>query len=400
MQARSFGFAAALAISVGIGSAGIGASTAPAGAADLPAPILKAPPPAGGAFWFSAEALAWASKGDHLPPLVTTSPAGTPRVQAGVLGQPGTAVLFGNDDVNDRFRAGARVRAGYWFDPQRTRGIELDAFMLDRSATKVALSSGAFPILAQPFTDAVSGAQNAALVAFPGSFSGLVAIDDTSRLFGAGAAYRTEFCRACGFGSVSGIVGYRYLRLRDQLAMSGTVVPAPGGVFAPGTTISTTDRFATSNDFHGLDLGLTGEFGSGPWRLTWTAKAAFGGTFTDLDISGATTTVVPGAGTTVFAGGTYAQPTSIGSYNKNRFAVVPELAANVSYQVTDRLRAFAGYSFLYWSSVIRPGNAIDTTINVSQTAGLPLVGPARPLARFDTSDYWVHGANVGLAYEF
>src|SRR5262249_55505933 len=203
--------AGSLAVAAGVAAA---AGIAPAAAADMPAPILKAPP-AAGAFWISAEALVWATKGDHLPALVTTSPDGTPQSQAGVLGQPGTAVLFGSDDINDRFRAGARVRAGYWFDPQHTRGIELHAFMLDRDATKFALGSGGSPILAQPFTDAVSGEQKAFLTAFPGNFSGSVAIDDTSRLFGAGAAYRTELCRACAFGSVSGVVGYRYLHLRD-----------------------------------------------------------------------------------------------------------------------------------------------------------------------------------------
>src|SRR5262249_20809644 len=97
---------------------------------------------------------------------------------------------------------------------------------------------------------------------------------------------------------------------------------------------------------------------------------------------------------------TYALPTNIGSFSKTRLAMVPELAANVSYQVTNRLRAFAGYSALYWSSVIRPGNAIDTTLNPSQTAGLPLVGPARPQARFDTTASWAHGLTAGLAYEF
>src|SRR5262249_18903718 len=143
---------------------------------------------------------------------------------------------------NDRFRAGARVRAGYWFDPQHTRGIELHAFMLDRNATSFALSSGGSPILAQPFTNAVTGQPSAFLAAFPGSFSGSVAIDDSSRLFGAGAAYRTELCRTCAFGSVSGVVGYRCLHLRDRLAISSTHVPAPGGIFVDGTTILSADR--------------------------------------------------------------------------------------------------------------------------------------------------------------
>src|SRR5262249_31926970 len=151
------------------------AGVAPTAAADLPpAPFLKAPPSATGAFWISAEALIWSTKGDRLPPLVTTSPPGTPLPQAGVLGQPGTAVLFGNDDVNDRFRAGARVRAGYWFDPWRSRGIEVDAFVLDRGSTGFALRSAGSPILAHPFIDADSGVPRSFLVAFPGSLTGSI----------------------------------------------------------------------------------------------------------------------------------------------------------------------------------------------------------------------------------
>jgi len=177
-------------------------------------------------------------------------------------------------------------------------------------------------------------------------------------------------------------------------------MPEPGGAFLPGTTVTSTDRFATTNDFHGLDLGLAGEVGGGPWRLNWTAKVAFGGTFTNVEIDGASSIAVPGLATTTTAGGIYAQPTNIGSYDKSRFAVVPELAAAVSYQLTAQLRAFAGYSVLYWSSVVRPGGTIDSTINVSQLNGTPLVGVARPQARFDATDYWAQGFNVGLAYAF
>ena len=80
--------------------------------------------------------------------------------------------------------------------------------------------------------------------------------------------------------------------------------------------------------------------------------------------------------------------------------MAPELAANVSYQVDNHLRIFAGYSLLYWTGLVRPGGAIDSTINATQQGGLPLVGPARPQAQFNTTDYWAQGFNVGLAYNF
>src|SRR5262245_31050548 len=195
----------------------------PAGAADLPVKaIYKAPPPPlSGGFWIGAEYLLWSAKGDKLPPLVTTSPAGTPAPLAGVLGTPGTSVLFGDSSVNDRWRSGVRVSAGYWFDPLHTTGIEANFFMLNPNSTGFAASSNGNAILARPFVDAITGLPAAQLIAFPGFSAGSVAINDTSRLLGAGAAYRTEFCRSCAFGSVSGLIGYRYLHLRDSLVIAG-----------------------------------------------------------------------------------------------------------------------------------------------------------------------------------
>ena len=54
---------------------------------------------------------------------MTTSPAGTAQLNAGVLGGP-TTTLFGGDVVNDDIRSGFRVGAGYWFNAERTIGIE------------------------------------------------------------------------------------------------------------------------------------------------------------------------------------------------------------------------------------------------------------------------------------
>jgi hypothetical protein len=374
----------------------------PAMAADMPvkAPILKAPPapPSVGGFWIAAEYLNWSTKGDKLPPLVTTSPPGTPLVQAGALGAPGTSVLFGNGSTADGWRSGLRVRGGYWFDSQRAEGVEAQFFALGRSSTDFLLGSSGNPILAHPFVNAVTGLQEAQLVAFPGLDSGSVSNSDTSQLFGAGAVYRRELCKTCVLGSVSGLIGYRFMRLHDALSINGVSVPDAGGAFPAGTTIATTDQFDSVNNFHGLDLGLTGDVAHGPWRLTWLAKLAVGGTFTQVNINGSTVATVPGLGSTTSAG-LYAQPTNIGNATSSRFAVAPELGLNVGYRVTDSLRAFAGYSLLYWTGLVRPGGAIDTTINLSQTGGT-LVGPARPQSQSNTTDYWAHGFNLGLVYNY
>jgi hypothetical protein len=384
-------------------AAAMAAGCPQAEAADLRAkPVLKAPPPppSVGGFWIAAEYLNWSTKGDKPPPLVTTSPPGTLQGQAGVLGVPGTSVLFGNGSTADGWRSGARLRGGYWFDPQRTEGVEAQFFTLGRSSTDFSFSSSGNPILANPFVDAVSGLQLAKLVAFPGVDSGSVSISDTSQLFGAGAVYRREFCKTCLFGSVSGLIGYRFMRLHDGLSISGASVAVGSAGIPAGSAFATADQFDTVNNFHGLDLGLTGDVANGPWRLTWLAKLAVGGTFTQLNINGSNVITVPGIGSTASAGGFYSQPTNIGNESSSRFAVAPELGLNVGYQVTDRLRALAGYSLLYWTGLVRAGGAIDTTINLSQAGGGTLVGPARPQAQLNTTDYWAQGFNLGLVYNY
>src|SRR5207344_153164 len=93
-----------------ISALSIVAFTQIASAADMPVKAPAPPPLAGGSFWAEAEYLYWQTKGDGLPALVTTG-------VTGVLGAPGTSVLFGQSTVNDDWRSGVRVRAGYWFDP-------------------------------------------------------------------------------------------------------------------------------------------------------------------------------------------------------------------------------------------------------------------------------------------
>ena len=164
-----------------------------AAAADLP--ITKAPPKSPdpvGLFWAEIDYLGWTVKGDRPPPLVTASPAGTPLAQAGVLGAPGTSVLFGDSAVNGGWRSGGLLRAGYWFDPQHNKGIEVSFFDLQSASTGFATDSGAHAILAQPFFNATTNLQDSALVSFPGLVTGAVAVTETSRLLGAGALYRQE----------------------------------------------------------------------------------------------------------------------------------------------------------------------------------------------------------------
>jgi hypothetical protein len=309
---------------------------------------------------------------------------------------PDTSVSFGQSTVNQDWRSGVRVRAGYWLDPGKSMGIEAHFFGLENASTDFFASSSGTPLLARPFFNAITGLQDSALIASPVIGSGQVSASETSHLLGAGIAFRKRLCDACALGPVAGIVGYRYLRLRDQLGISSFT---DATAFAPiFSTVAISDQFETRNEFHGLDLGVTGHMANGPWRFDWLAKVALGGTFTNIAVNGST--VIAGAIAITGPGGLLAAPTNMGNFSDQRFSVVPELNARVSYQFSPQLRAVVGYNFMYWTSVVRPGGVIDTTVNPTQLPPGPLAGIARPAPRADTSDFWAHGVSVGLAYNF
>ena len=87
---------------------------------------------------------------------------------------------------------------------------------------------------------------------------------------------------------VSALIGYRYLRSSDTLWITDTATALVFGTFTP------TDNFKAASNFHGLDLGLTGEWRNGPWSLEWRGKVALGANLNTADISGSTTSTFAG----------------------------------------------------------------------------------------------------------
>ena len=371
-------------------------------AADLPlarkAP--PAPPSDPSPFWVEIDALAWTVKGDHLPALVTTSPPGTPFATAGTLGAPGTAVLFGDSTVNDGWRAGGRITAGYWLDRAHTRAIEASFFDLQDASTNFAASSNGTTILARPFVDATTNLQSAQLIAFPGVASGSVAAGETSRLLGADLHFRQDIGTYAG-EHISALIGYRYLRASDRLGISDSQTALSGAFGVPaGTLLSASDAFDATSDFHGLDLGLTGAWVRGPWTLDWRATVALGANLNSTHISGSSTTTLPGGVATTSPGGLLALSSNIGSYSQTRFAAVPELSLKAGYQLTSQWRLIAGYDVLYWTGVQRAGDLIDTTVNPNLLGGGPGGPPARPQALLNTTSLLAQGFSLGARYGF
>jgi len=159
------------------------------------------------------------------------------------------------------------------------------------------------------------------------------------------------------------------------------------------------DQFRTENQFHGGQVGVTGEYRLGRWYADGMAAVAFGLTWERLDIDGGTRTTSP-AGTQVTGGGLLALPSNSGRSREADFAVVPEANLTVGYQLADHWRAFIGYTFQYVSNVARPGQAIDPVVNLTQLPPGPLVGALRPQHKDAVTDFWVQGVNLGLEVRY
>jgi len=147
-------------------------------------------------------------------------------------------------------------------------------------------------------------------------------------------------------------------------------------------------------------VGTRAEFRRGRWLLDVLGKVALGVSDESVVVKGGTQISAPGLGAQTFRGGLLALPSNIGSYNRDRFAVLPEVGLQVGYQLTPHLRAKIGYSFLYWSNVARPGNEVNRPVNPTQLPPNTLVGQAQPAFFFKGTDFWAQGISAGLEYEY
>lgn len=363
-----------------------------------------------GRFWASAELLLWWVKDAPLPALATTGPA----TSFGIPGQPGVRPLVGPGTTDFNERWGGRFTAGMWLDCCRTKGIEGGYFFLPQATESQTASGG---LLARPFITP-AGLPTTELISLPagltpvlpGGLLGALRVDSTNRFQGAEINGLCNLCcdsscGGCGSGRgyrVDAFAGFRWLNLDESLTVSESITVGPGALIFPNSQLSVFDRFETENNFYGGQIGMRGEFWRGRMFLQTRGSIAFGGTEQEVRITGATRLTGP-AGTATLPGGLLALPSNIGTYSRNRFAVVPEARINVGYQATDSLRVFVGYTFLYWSSVVRPGDQIDPVVNpalVPTNLGVAPGGPARPAFNFRDTDFWAQGLSLGLELRY
>jgi hypothetical protein len=371
----------------------------------------------GARFYASAEYLLWWVKGFNTPPLVTTSPASVPQPLQGVLGVPTTTVLFGGSPLSQDVFSGGRFRAGYAFGPCNLWAVEGSYFFLSQQSVRFNAASPATPVIARPFlaNDSVLGQfESAQLVASPGtnpgdlfSSTGSIRINAPTEFWGAELNARRTICCGCNY-KFDLLAGYRFLSLREGLHITEDLLAlraVPSAGTGVGDHIVVTDRFDTRNRFHGGQLGAAGEWRYGRLVLGGSVKVALGNVHQVIDINGLTT-ITPGDPTLPVRqtpAGLLALSSNSGTFTRDRFAVVPEVGLQVGYQVTDYLRAFVGYNFIYLSNVVRPGDQIDRVLNTNLippgTPNAP-AGVAHPVVPFKTTDFWAQGISFGLEFRY
>ncbi len=357
-------------------------------------------PSSDGRFWFRTDFLFGWMRGANLPPLVTTSPAGTARADAGIVGVNGTETLFGNS-VNGDGRSGFRLGAAYWFNPEHSLGIEVGFLMMENRAALFSNASTDGTILARPFFDANTALPQAVLVAFPGSSNGSIDIRAASGNFYSAHFDLTEKALDLGWFRLNSLLGYRFYRYDENLRIQQTLTPTDPA-FIPGTQVATNDNFGVRNQFHGLDLGFRSQFNWQNFSLEVLTKIAIGRLSRQVDIGGDQTITVPGTQPITQSGGVLAAATNSGTFHYSDWKTMPEAGITLHWQVRSNVNIRAGYSFLFLDSIARAADQIDVTVNPNlvPNGNAALGGPIRPAFNATRSYQWLQTLNLGVEFTY
>jgi len=380
------------------------AAAAPAEPPEIPVDLAPEPlqqadvVPSTARLWLAAEYLAWWLKDSPLPVALATRGAAA-ELPPGAIGQPGTTIVLGAQDVDCGSRSGGRFSAGAWLDAGGWWGVEGSYFFLaPRTIHRSAVAPGSSSaVLAVPFFNVATARED--VVGFPGPGASSIGLALAGDLQGADA---NGVCVLYGGASwrLDGMLGYRFLAFAEELRFS-THGHGPGDVF-----LDTIDEVDAANRFHGGQVGLRLTCEVGKLYFRAVGKAALGAMQQRVTLFGAAATnSIPGAADDTYPGGIFVQPSNSGDYVRNRRTIVAEADVQVGYCLTSWASLFVGWTYLTADKVVRPGNHLDRSGNPTRTAvaaalGTDPVGPARPEFDFKEAPFWTQGLIAGLELRY
>ncbi|WP_437201397.1 BBP7 family outer membrane beta-barrel protein [Planctomicrobium sp. SH664] len=172
----------------------------------------------------------------------------------------------------------------------------------------------------------------------------------------------------------SGIVGFRYLQLKDQLRINGTDIPDP--VNDPTNALNHEILSLARNQIFGPQIGL---------RATTTVSRLQ--LFSELKLIAGINRVSDSVHTEQIFSSTEANVTDADTVT--RFAPMLDLSVYGKFQMNDYLTIFAGYDFLIGGGFSRSYNNIDYNSPGSVTA------PSLLGLKHEKDSFMAHGLTLG-----
>lgn len=369
-------------------------------------------------FWIDFEYLYWKIKeSPQTPPLVITGQFDASVTP--IINTTGTKIVLGNRANHDHGRSGFKFSLGYCFGGERFYGTEVNYMFLARETHSHSVRSNDFreskvtsqnlianSYLAIPFFDVTTGKKSSVYIANPGVFAGEAILRISNSMQGVEWNFTAlpDFPICCCNFRVQALIGFRYWNFKEKLTFT---------THSPNTTtpdvFTTVDEFKTDNSFYGGQIGFNSKYIFGCFSCTLKAKVALGIMNQKLSIEGDLLTndfdnfdaVVD-----IPAGGYFALLSNIGFYENDKFACIPEVNLNISYQICNCSHIHIGYTYMYVSRIFWAENQIDRHINPSQSPAITRAAPTgltgihRPKALLKSSDFWAQGFNIGFDYHF
>lgn len=343
-----------------------------------------------GPHWGSNELLYWWPMRQPLPSLAVGTRNGT------------SALLLGGHALDSQPSAGGRFSTGWSTNTAETAGLEVVYFFLGTRTFHQNVRSfggGSAPTLGLPYTNAATGLGEVLTLARPGASDSTLTALTSVRVQGWEVNTVANVVDE-KYVKLNALLGWRYFQVHEGVRLEQMQIRYPDGIGA----IRTADQFDAHNRFHGGQLGLQADVRRGIVFCEITAKIAFGQTYEVVKNEGMTVFQPAGLGapaSQIFGGsGLYVQPSNAGRTANGVFAVVPEGTFKFGFRLGDTGRVYVGYSFLYLSDAVRPGDQIDRTLNPAQiplvSGTAPVLGSERPARLFNRSDFWVQGLVIGL----
>lgn len=339
------------------------------------------------------------------PALVQVIPANLADFQAngGDLPPGAATTIYGQEGVGGDARSGMRIHAGAYLNPAKTWGFDGSYLQVFQESDQFTVASAGVPVIGRGFIDV--GVNQPAFLRYTspdGLAAGIISVNSPVEMYTFDANLRGQGCALFG-ERADYLAGFRYLNLRDSVTINSAVA-IRDQIGATPFVIASHESFRATNQFYGGQVGFDSIAHCGRIAFQVTGKFAMGWVDQDVRIEGFAATggnqppqLFPNQSIL------YVQPTNVGQFSRSRFAVMPELALQVGFQITPRLRAMVGYDIMTVTSVERSGAAINEAVNPARTQFIQVrqdSNAIQPVFAWGGTDFWAHGLTTGLAFSF